>query len=277
VEVEEDINPTKKMLVKQFRFMHKYIFLFILILSGQTLFAQNDANPVISFKGKITFERKVNQHKQMDEMMKGRGGGNNAMADNMKKNIPKYKIDIFELLFTESQSIYKPAKDGISESKMMFGNIPAEKNIVFNNYETDTTITSKNIFEKNYLVKDSLRKFNWKITEEFRKIAGFNCRRAETIIMDSVYVIAYYTDAILADGGPEGFNGLPGMILGIVMPRLNITYFATKVDNFLANEAEIMAPTKGDKKTYAQLDVSLRESLKQWGDFLQRILWFINV
>ncbi|MBK9482729.1 MAG: GLPGLI family protein [Bacteroidetes bacterium] len=149
--------------------------------------------------------------------------------------------------------------------------------MVFNNYETDTTITSKNIFEKNYLVKDSLRKFNWKITEEFRKTAGFNCRRAETIIMDSVYVIAYYTDAILADGGPEGFNGLPGMILGIVMPRLNITYFATKVDNFLANEAEIMAPTKGDKKTYAQLDVSLRESLKQWGDFLQRILWFINV
>jgi GLPGLI family protein len=91
--------------------------------------------------------------------------------------------------------------------------VPAEKNVVYNNYERDSANLHKKIFEKTYLVKDSLRKFEWKISEEFRKIAGFNCRRAETIIMDSVYVIAFYTDAIIAEGGPEGFNGLPGMIL----------------------------------------------------------------
>jgi len=104
-------------------------FLLILILLINKAFAQNAAPPAITFKGKITFERKLNQHKQMDEMMKGRGG-NNAMADNLKKNIPKYKSDIFELIFTENESIYKPAKDGISESKMMFGGIPAEKNVI---------------------------------------------------------------------------------------------------------------------------------------------------
>jgi hypothetical protein len=76
------------------------IAILILMLFSSTLFAQKESVPVINFKGKITFERKLNQHKQMDEMMKGRGG-DNAMADNMKKNIPKYKIDIFELLFTE--------------------------------------------------------------------------------------------------------------------------------------------------------------------------------
>jgi GLPGLI family protein len=248
----------------------------ILMLFSSTLFAQKDAVPIINFKGKITYERKLNQHKQMDEMMKGRGG-NNAMAENMKKSIPKYKIDIFELMFTEKESLYKPAKDGISESKMMFGNVPAEKNVVYNNYESDSAIAQKSIFEKTYLVKDSLRKFEWKISEEFRKIAGFNCRRAETIIMDSVYVIAFYTDAIIAEGGPEGFNGLPGMILGVVMPRLNITYFATKVDNYLANEKEMLAPGKGEKKNYAELDVDLKKSLNKWGDYVQRILWYINV
>ncbi|MCC7029385.1 MAG: GLPGLI family protein [Chitinophagaceae bacterium] len=251
-------------------------FLLILILLINKGFAQNAAPPAITFKGKITFERKLNQHKQMDEMMKGRGG-NNAMADNLKKNIPKYKSDIFELIFTENESIYKPAKDGISESKMMFGGIPAEKNVIYNNYVSDTAIAQKNIFEKTYLIKDSLKKYNWKITEDFRKIAGFNCRRAETVIMDSVYVVAFYTDAILADGGPEGFNGLPGMILGIVMPRLNITYFATKVDNFVAYEKEIVAPAKGEKKNYAQMTVSLKESLKQWGDYVQRIMWFTDL
>lgn len=256
--------------------MKKHNIFLVFVLISNIVFAQNAELPVINFKGQITFERKINSHKQMDEMMKGRGG-DNAMADNMKKQIPKYKTDIFELFYTDKESLYKPAKDGIMESKMMWSNVPAEKNIVYNNYETDTTVTQKNIFEKTYLIRDSLKKFNWKITEEFRKIAGYNCRRAETVIMDSIYVIAFYTDAILADGGPEGFNGLPGMILGIVMPRLNVTYFATRIDNYLANEKEIVPPVKGDKKTYAQMDANLKESLKQWGDYIQRIIWYTDV
>lgn len=252
------------------------ILLILLFFMGKNIFAQKEEIAVITFKGKITFERKLNTHKQMDEMMKSRGG-NNAMADNFKKNIPKYKTDIFEMMFTQNESLYKPAKDGIMESKMMFGNIPAEKNIVYNNYKIDSTTIQKSVFEKNYLIHDSLKKFDWKITEDFRRIAGFNCRRAETIIMDSIYVIAFYTDAILAEGGPEGFNGLPGMILGIVMPRLNVTYFATKIDNYLANENDIVAPAKGDKKNYKQLDKELNESLKQWGEYIQKIMWFVNV
>ena len=232
-------------------------------------------NPPIVFRGKVTFERKVNVHKQMDEMMKG--NGNSAMSDNFKKQIPKYKTDIFELLFTEKSSVYKPAKDGISESKMMFGGTPADRNIVYTNLETDTSIAEKKVFEKTYLVKDTIKDFIWKISDEFRKIAGFNCRRAETIIMDSVYVIAFYTDAILANVGPEGFNGLPGMILGVVMPRLNLTYFATKVENYTPLEKEVIPPTKGEKTNYSKLNESMNESMKKWGDFIQRILWYVNI
>lgn len=251
-----------------------FAVLILLLVGNKLAFAQN--TPTIQFKGKITFERKLNQHKQMDEMMKSNPGGGN-MIDNFKKQIPRYKTDIFELTFTENESLYKPAKDGISESKMMFGTIPSEKNIVYNNYEKNSSTAQKFIFEKNYLVQDTLKHFDWKITEEFRKIAGFNCRRAETIIMDSVYVIAFYTEAIIATGGPEGFNGLPGMILGIVMPRLNLTYFATKVENYLPVANDIVAPTKGDKKTYKELNETLYESLKKWGEYLQRILWFTVV
>lgn len=255
----------------------KYIsitFLILLTLGNNIAFAQN--TPTIQFKGKITFERKLNQHKQMDEMMKNNPAGGN-MIDNFKKQVPRYKIDIFELTFIENESIYKPAKDGISESKMMFGNIPAEKNVVYNNYEKNTSTAQKVIYEKNYLIQDTLKHFDWKITEEFRKIAGFNCRRAETVIMDSIYVIAFYTEAILASGGPEGFNGLPGMILGIVIPRLNLTYFATKIDNYLPVANEIIAPIKGDKKNYKEIYDSLNDSLKKWGEYLQRILWFTLV
>ncbi len=254
-----------------------YIFLFINLIY-QVIYAQNENNkPPINLKGKITFERKLNSHKMMDDMMKARNNTNDSWADAIKKNTPKYKTDIFELFFNEQATLYKPAKDGIMENKMMWGGIPAEKNIVFTDFEQHKTSAQKNIFEKTYLINDTLKTFQWKIKEEFRTIAGFNCRRAETIIMDSVYVIAFYTDAIVTNGGPEGFNGLPGMILGIVMPRLNITYFATNVDNYLANENELIPPTKGDKKNYATLQTALEGSLKEWGATGQRMLWYINL
>lgn len=260
----------------------KHIFfscLFILVALGNK--AQNSSSntneiPAIVFKGKLTYERKTNTHKQIDEMMKGRGG-ESSMGEMMKKNAPKYKTDIFELTFTDKKSIYKPAPNGITESKLMMGAQPAEVNVVFNDYSEQLYTAEKKVFEKNYLVNDSLKKFNWKITEEFRKIAGFNCRRAETIIMDSVYVIAYYTDAILADGGPEGFNGLPGMILGVVMPRLNMTYFATKFENYVADEKILAPSTKGQKITEEKLIEKLRENMSNWGDFMQRMIWYVSI
>lgn len=249
----------------------------LLLCGGLNALAQQDKSlPSVALRGKLTFERKTNVHKQMDEMLKG-GMGNPAMIENIKKQVPKYKTDVFELFFDEKQSLYKPAPDGISESKMMMGNLPAERNIVFHDYNNMRGVAEKRIFEKTYLIADSLPVYQWKITEEFRKIAGFNCRRAETIMMDSIYVIAFYTDAILAPGGPEGFNGLPGMILGIVMPRLNLTYFATNYENFLADEKILKAPEKGEAVNTRSLDERLRSSMKNWGNFIQRILWYIGI
>jgi len=58
------------------------------------------------------------------------------------------------------------------------------------------------VFESKYLVKDSLPKYQWKITGEVRQIAGFDCKKAITKIADSVVVVAFYTDEILVKGGP---------------------------------------------------------------------------
>jgi Protein of unknown function (Porph_ging). len=241
-----------------------YFFTAVSLLLCPSSIAQTSKNdpPPLAFKGVIRFERKLNMHKQIDEFMKSQSGGA-GMMDQMKKQLPKYKTDIFELFFNESKTLYKPAKDGISESKMMFGGVPAEKNIVYKDLEKDSLIAEKKIFEKTYLLKDSIPTFRWKITEEFRNIAGYNCRRAETIIMDSVYVIAFYTDGIIASGGPESFGGLPGMILGIVMPRLNITYFATKVENFLPNEQEIGDPLESTCR-HASLALAVVLQRRDW-------------
>lgn len=47
---------------------------------------------------------------------------------------------------------------------------------------------------------------------------------------DSLYVIGYYTNEIPVSGGPESISGLPGMILGLVVPYDHVSYFASKVE-----------------------------------------------
>ncbi len=77
-----------------------------------------------------------------------------------------------------------------------------------------------------------------------REIAGYTCRRANALVMDSIYVVAFYTEVIPVSSGPEIFSGLPGMILGVALPHENVTWFATSVkDNDTLKE--IKPPAKG--------------------------------
>jgi GLPGLI family protein len=72
----------------------------------------------------------------------------------------------------------------------------------------------KNVWGSNFNVEDSLPHLEWRLTNENRVIAGFNCRKAVAKMFDSVYVFAFYTDEILIPGGPCTIHVLPGMILG---------------------------------------------------------------
>jgi GLPGLI family protein len=136
-------------------------------------------------------------------------------------------------------------------------------------------IADKIVYERSYRVEDSIPKMKWKLLGEFRNIAGFNCRKAATIIMDSIYIIAFYTDEIPVSAGPESFQGLPGMILGIVIPRLNITYFATKVENLVLPETEFITPTapKNKKTNILELKKEILKDTKEWGEDGPKIYW----
>ena len=103
-------------------------------------------------------------------------------------------------------------------------------------------------------------------------IAGFQCRRANAIIMDSIYVVAFYTDDIVASGGPESFTGLPGMILGVSLPHQHVSWFATKVSAQPVTASQLKVPVKGKKVTYTSLKESLKEVMKDWGKYKQKNL-----
>ncbi|RYG08992.1 MAG: GLPGLI family protein, partial [Chitinophagaceae bacterium] len=147
-----------------------------------------------------------------------------------------------------------------------------QNNTIYTNVENATSVAQKKIFEETYLLKDSTRKITWKITDEFRNIAGYDCRRANAVIMDSVYVVAFYTDEIPVSGGPESFTGLPGMILGVALPREHTTWFATAVTDQPVTADKMKIPAKGKPVDHKSLSEILKKALKNWGDSGQDIL-----
>jgi GLPGLI family protein len=112
-------------------------------------------------------------------------------------------------------------------------------------------------------VADSFHKIDWKITADTRIIAGFECRKAIGILFDTVAVFAFYTDQIMVSGGPEGITGLPGMILGVGIPRLHTTWFATQV-NLDPNLKAIKPEQKGKKVNRGEMQEQLFDVMKRW-------------
>ena len=245
----------------------KNIFIAITILFAQNSFGQ----AVIIEKAKIEFERQVNVWASFPP---------GDFADRMKQNTPQYASSLFTFESDGKKSLYSPVPQKETAGRgMFFGASPASDNIVYSDFDKKTSVSLKNVFEKTYLIEDSLRNAKWKITNDFREIAGFNCRRATTIIMDSVFVVAFYTDEIMIPGGPESFNGLPGMIMGLVINRLHTTWYATKVSVTGVNPTAIIPPlkAKSDKITQKKLVDILKGSSFNFGGSADRSVWAVEI
>lgn len=220
-------------------------------------------------QGTIEYERKVNVHAQMEDM----ADDDNGFFALMKTQMPKYNSSFFNYSFDMNKALY--LFDRESENPMkMFGGAPAAKNTVYTDFHSQRVVASKQVFEEKYLVMDTMRKIEWKINDEIRKIANFTCRKAVGKICDSVYVVAFYTEDIIPSGGPEMFGGLPGMILEIAIPRLHTTWIATKVESITPKQEEMKAPEKGKKTTQEGMYKDLMSSVSKWGEWGQRSIWW---
>lgn len=212
-------------------------------------------------EGRIEFEKKLNLHSQFS--------ADDTWFAEIKKNLPQFKVSYFELSFAGNTTLFKPGRENPDNNKLWFQE-PAEDNVIYSELDKHHAVSQKNIFEKTFLVNDSTRSINWKITDEKRTIAGFECRRANALILDSIYIVAFYTDEILTPGGPESFSGLPGMILGLAIPHEHVTWFATKLYTVPMPASELKAPLKGSKTTNAGMKEYIQSSLKNWGKWGDR-------
>lgn len=198
--------------------------------------------------GKITFERKVNTFAAMPIFLKETKAVPeeqiSTFMQNYRTTAPQFWTDSFDLYFDGNQSLYQPVNADMEFSKT-FAIPVAYKNTVYSHFETRQATTVKQGFEKSFFIKDSVKKIKWKLTDETREILGFQCHRANALFFDSIYVVAFYTDEIPTKSGPESFNGLPGMILGVAIPHQHITIFAKTVSGINTSPDKWKLPEQG--------------------------------
>lgn len=195
----------------------------------------------------------------------------NSWYEQNKDRYPVSVLSYYDFIGDTTKSIYKPGKDVPVDPRMWWRPV-ADKNVVYNDYKNSTTVSQKPVYEETFLMEDSLLKIKWKITSDLRNIAGYECHKAIGIINDSIAVFAFYTDELLISGGPEGIHGLPGMILGMGIPRLHATWFATKVEVFDVNMKPVTPPVKGKKVDRSNLMNKLDKLAEEWGNYGKKMI-----
>jgi GLPGLI family protein len=242
-------------------FLMKRIVASIIIVTAISANAQQFIN-----SGMIEYEVRINNHRMF---------GDGLFGEMFKDKMPNFSTTYYHLTFNGNKSIYK--FDRLNEKdKLPWGSNNAEDNVWYNDFNSDTRVNQKSVFGDIYILSDSLMNLDWKLMpNETREIAGFVCRKAQAVIFDSVYVFAFYTDEITVSGGPMGIHGLPGMIMGITIPRMFTSWIATKLQVNGVNTNIIAAPTKGKRKQATELEASVKKATKDWGTWGQQSVWNI--
>lgn len=224
----------------------KSIVTAVVVLITATSFAQITS-------GKIVFERKMNLKKLFKD---------NPRVKNFLSEDITWSMDSFALYFNDSLSAFVPIEGGPEEGMMK---MLTPQNTTYKNIRKNERIVNMNMMGSPMTVQDTLKKRVWKVTDSQRKIAGYTCRKSMLELNDSTRVYAWFTVDIVPSIGPEGFDGLPGAILGFANEDGSVVYFAKRVEEMSPSIEEMTAKLKG-KDTYKEeaLKALLLEKMGQW-------------
>jgi GLPGLI family protein len=212
-------------------------------------------------------EGKVIYSRTMQMQARFSGGGNEAL----QQMIPKSRTDKFELTFGNNQSIWKHIDEDDNTDEVSGNGMqikmrgPALNDIVFHDFSNSKKIELREMFDKNFLITDSISKLNWKLTGETQTILGHVCQRAvaqrtgirtqtslengkieRKEVNDTTNIIAWFTTDIPVPAGPDLQGQLPGLILELDMNNGRTVYKALEIST-KADLASIKAPSKGKK------------------------------
>lgn len=212
----------------------------------------------------IYYTKTTNLHKNL---------GNEPWMENIKKAIPKYTKEKYILKGKNGISHYYPLpkEEGEAQIPVWLSNGSTNEVIM----QGDSFTLRKEVYELKVRVRDSVIPFKWKITNDKRSIAGYNCRKAIARFQDTVMIYAFYAEELLGTSGPEVVQGLPGVILGLGIPTYNTTWFADKVELNSAGFNPALKPVKKEKEYNRE---SFRTELKTifkggWDNRIEKMYW----
>ncbi|MGZ8544603.1 MAG: GLPGLI family protein [Flavisolibacter sp.] len=192
--------------------------------------------------------------------------------------MPKSRVDQFELLFSQSKSLWQflPSSENDGDGQTIQGGgmvirfAGVSNDITYHDFEAASRTDQREIFERTFLITDSIRRQDWKLSDETKTILDYTARKATTtrintssrmtmengemkttIIDDTVTVVAWYTTDVPVPAGPDYQGQLPGLILELDIDNGRSVY---KVLEFSAkvNTSKIKPPKEGKKMTAEQ-------------------------
>lgn len=161
----------------------------------------------------------------------------------------------YDLYFNNEKSVYKA---GIEENNAGYS-WNKEEYILIRDYKHKESQDIIETLGKKYIIEE-VPVYKWKILNEIKEIEGYLCMKAETkdTVKDQT-IYAWFTDIIPVQGGPEGFYGLPGMILEIDINGGDVIIAATKI---VINSSEVDLPIpkkiKGKKISRADFNTLIK-------------------
>lgn len=136
------------------------------------------------FQGMAVYESKTQAPKF--EGMRGNRDITPEMQKNMEERMKKMLEKTFILNFDKSASIYKeeekleaPGQQG--GMRMMMNSMMGGGGTFYKDVKSKVYMVDKEFMGKEFLVKDSLPKLNWKLEPETKQIGGYTCYKATAV------------------------------------------------------------------------------------------------
>ena len=250
--------------------------LFLSLLTSSICFAQG-------FQGKAVYK----SVRQMNFNMSTEGM-DPAMAQRLQEQLKKQMERDYELVFDQYSSIYKEQEqleaNAPQQGGMMIMTFGGDEDAVLYKNTRDNRYTSaRDVFGKEFLVKDALEHPEWVMTKETKQIGEYTCYKAtyereqqnmtrirvdndddntvEEASTEMITVEAWYTPDIPVAHGPSLYGGLPGLIMEV--KDGNVTTICSQIVLNPKEKIAIEEPTKGKVLTEEAFETLMTEKMQE--------------
>ena len=192
-----------------------------------------------------------------------------GLQDQIMARLKKQFQKTYTLVFNKEESVYKeeeslgaPTPQGIRVIAINTGG----GDIMYKNTKEKRFVNQNDVYGKQFLIKDKLQEYDWKLTSETKHIGEYTCYKAtytrEVEVneerfglennsnsesnpprMEERTATVWYTPEIPINNGPESYYGLPGLILEV--NDGNQTIVCSKIILNPKKKVEVKVPTKG--------------------------------